>query len=416
MRKSAVFVSALICLSMIPTRADDWPQWRGPNRDGLSKETGLLKEWPKGGPKLLWENREVGSGYSSVAVVGDRVYTLANDTIENETVKVLSVKDGKEIWSTRIGKVGKPNQQPAYPAARSTPTVDGDFVYALGSDGDLACLEKSGGKVRWQKNIQKDFGGDAGRWAYAESPLVDGEVVACTPGGTEATILGLNKKTGEVVWKSAVPGGDQAGYASLTIVDVGGIKQYVQFLQKGLVGVNAKDGAFLWRYERPAQGSPANIPTPVVWKNYVYAGAGMGGGGLVKLDVKDGKLETEPLYFEKKMPTAIGGAIKVGDNLYGTGRELMCLDFLTGKPKWENPAIGAASILFADGRLYLHGENGQVALVEATPDAYREKGRFTPPNPPARGRSQAWAYPALSDGRLYIRDIGVLWCFDVKGK
>jgi outer membrane protein assembly factor BamB len=218
------------------------------------------------------------------------------------------------------------------------------------------------------------------------------------------------------MWKSAVPGGDQAGYASITILESDGSKQYVQFLQKGIVGIAAQDGKFLWRYDKPAQGSPANIPTPVTWKNYVYAGSGRGGGALVKLNVENGRVEPEPVYSTPKAPTAIGGALKIGENLYGTAQALLCLDFMTGKLKWENRAIGAASLLFADGLLYLHGENGEVALVEATPEGYRQKGRFTPPNAPERGAKKAWAYPALANGRLYIRDEGVLWCFDVKAK
>jgi len=396
-------------------QADDWPQWRGPQRNGISKETGLLKQWPKEGPKLLWQRKDLGSGYSTPSVVGDRLYVINNQGMDNESVQALSVKDGKEIWAVRLGKVG-PNEGPQYPASRSTPTVDGQSIYALGSDGDLACLETAG-KIRWQKNLRSDFGGKPGKWAYAESPLVDGETLVITPGGSTATLVALNKKTGDVIWKSTVPGGDQAAYASVVISDAGGVKQYVQFLEKGVVGVEAKTGKFLWRYDKTAENSPANIPTPVVEKDYVYTATGRGGGGLIKLKADGGAFQAEQVYFNPKLPTQIGGSIKLGEYLYGTtGQGLLCAEFLTGNPKWQERAVGAGSVCFAEGNLYVHGENGDVALVEASPESYREKGRFTPPEPPDRGRSKAWAYPVVANGRLYIRDIGSLWCYDVKGQ
>jgi outer membrane protein assembly factor BamB len=404
---------AFLCVSQVVNRADDWPQWRGPHRDGISQEKGLLKEWPKEGPKQLWAAKNLGAGYSTPSVVGSTVYLLGNEGLENESIKALSAEKGETLWSTRLGKVGNPNQKPAYPGARSTATVDRQMIYALGSDGDLVCLDKSG-KVKWQKNVRSEFRGQPGVWAYSESPLVDGNSVVVTPGGAEATMVALNKNTGEVIWKSAIPGGEQAAYASIVTAEIGGKKQYVQFLQKGVVGVEAKSGAFLWRYDRVAQGSPANIPTPVVFGNYVYASTGRGGGGLIKLNTEGAKIEPEAVYHETKVPTAIGGAVKIGDYLYGTSQSLLCLEFMSGNQKWEDRGVGAGSICYADGRLYLHGENGEVALVEATPEGYREKGRFTPADAPSRGPSKAWAYPAVSNGRLYIFDSGTLYCYDIK--
>ena len=172
-----------LCLVPLGLPAADWPQWRGPQRNGISAETGLLAEWPKEGPRLVWQVKDIGSGYSTPSVVGDRLYLLSNQGTDNEFVQALEAKDGKRVWSQRIGKVGNPDQQPNYPAARSTPTVDGEWLFAFGSDGDLACLERATGKVRWQKNVRKDYGGQPGIWAYSESPLVDGEAVVCTPGG-----------------------------------------------------------------------------------------------------------------------------------------------------------------------------------------------------------------------------------------
>lgn len=395
----------------------DWPQWRGPQRDGVSQETGLLQEWPEAGPKLLWQAKEVGFGYSTPAVVGDRLYLLSNQGNEDEFIRSLKAQDGSLVWSTRIGKVGNPDQRPAYPGARSTPTVDGESLYALGSDGDLVCLETETGKVRWTKNLRTEFGGVPGEWAYSESPLIDGDVLVCTPGGAAATLVALDKKSGDVIWKCAVPGGDEAAYASVVVAEVGGVKQYVQFLGKALVGVDAKTGRFLWRYERTAEGSPANMPTPVVRNGYVYSAAGRSGGGLVELTAQQGNVKADEVYFTPKLPTSLGGSVLVGDYLYGTTAQVVvCAEFTTGDVKWTQRGIAPASVCYADGRLYLHGENGDVALVEATPEGYRETGRFTPPNQPDRGKSKAWAYPVVANGRLYIRDLDALWCYDVRAK
>src|SRR5262245_21991371 len=262
-RSFAIVVSLMIVGGSFLTAAD-WPQWRGPSRDGVSKETGLLKEWPEGGPKLLWQVKDLGDGYSAPAIVGERLYIINSTGMDNEMVQALSTLDGKQVWSIRIGNVG-PNPEGGnnYPGARSTPTVDGDRIYALGSDGDLACRETATGKIVWQLNVRKNFGGKPGNWAYAESPIIDGDTLVCTPGGPTATLVALNKKNGDPIWTCAVPEGDNAGFSSVVVANGGGVRQYVQLVGKGLVGVEAKTGKFLWRYDNSAKGSPANIPTPV---------------------------------------------------------------------------------------------------------------------------------------------------------
>jgi outer membrane protein assembly factor BamB len=271
--------------------------------------------------------------------------------------------------------------------------------------------------VIWQKNVRREFGGLPGRWAYAESPLIDGDVLVVTPGGTEATLLALDKKTGAVIWKSAVPGGDAAGYSSAIIIHAGGRKQYVQFLDKGLVGVDARTGEFLWRYTQTS-GGPANIATPVARDGYVYStNARRFGGGLVQLIAKKDGVAAEQVYFERDVPNTLGGQVLIGDHLYGTNQEgPVAAEFATGKILWRAEDLGPGAVLYADGHLYFHTENGDVALVEATPKEYREKGRFTPPAPPKRrdSRERAWTYPVVANGRLYIRDLGSVWCYDVK--
>jgi len=384
----------------------------------MSKETGLLKEWPSQGPSLLWKNAEVGSGYSAPAVIGGRVFLLANQGLENEFIQALDAKTGKRAWQTRLGNVGNPKQTPNFPAARSTPTVSKEVLFALGSDGDVACLEAETGKIRWQKNLRTEFKGKPGEWAYAESPLLDGNVLVCTPGGSDATIVGLNSKTGETIWKCALPEADQAAYSSAMVVEIGGVRQYVQLLQKGLVGVDAKSGRLLWRYAKPISPYGANIPSPVVDQDIIYVASAGAGGGAVKLRPNASGVEAEQLYFESKLPTAIGGALKLGPYLYGTtAQALMCVEFTTGKLQWQERSLGAAALCFADGRLYMHGENGEVALVEPSAEGYREKGRFSPPDQPkhANQMEKSWAYPVVANGQLYLRDHGILWSYDVKG-
>jgi outer membrane protein assembly factor BamB len=410
---------ALISFGLFCTaaNADDWAQWRGPQRDGISQETGLLKEWPKDGPKLLWQVQDIGDGYSTPAVVGARLYLMSSRGLDDEFAQSLSVEDGKQAWSTHVGKVGNPNQMPPFPMARSTPTVDGELLYALGSDGDLVCLETATGKERWRKNLRTDFNGKPGQWAYAESPLIDGDALVCTPGGSDATLVALDKKTGEAIWKSAVPGGDEAAYASIIIVEAAGRKQYVQFLQKGVVGVDAKTGKFLWRYDETGKG-PANIPTPVAHRDCVYSSAGRTGGGLVRLTPEDEGVKAEQVYFERGLPNCVGGSVLLGEDLYGTTKDgLLCADFVTGKVRWQDKCIGIGAVMYANGCLFIHGENGDAALVAATPEGYHEKGRFTPPNQPQHlhgPMEKSWAYPVVANGRLYLRDQGTLWCYEVK--
>ena len=407
-----------LAILALTASAAEWPQWRGPDRTGISQERGLLKEWPKGGPPLLWGIDSAGDGYGTPAVGGGQLYSIGNRGVEDEFVHAYSAATGKLAWTYRLGKVGNPDQQPPYPSSRSTPLIDGQTVYALSSDGDLVSLRTADGKPNWRKSLRTDFAGEPGKWAYAESPLLDGEVLVVTPGGKTATLVALNKNTGAPIWKSAVPGGDSAAYSSAIRLEAAGRLQYVQFLDKGVVGVDAKTGEFLWRYAKTSTG-PANIPTPVSFGNYVYsANARRFGAGLVQLNASGGGISAEEVYFERDMPNTLGGQVLLNGVLYGTNSKgLVAGDFLTGKLRWQSED-GPGSVLYADGRLYVHGENGEVSLVDATPEAYREKGRFTPSNPPkhTREREAAWAYPAVADGRLFIRDLGAIWCYGIATK
>jgi outer membrane protein assembly factor BamB len=399
-------------------RADDWPQWRGVHRDGISKETGLLKSWPKDGPKLLWKITTIGGGYSTPTVVGERVY-LMGDKKDQEYLMSLDAKTGKEVWCISVGKIGANPKGLNYPGPRSTPTVDGDLIYILGSDGDLVCVESCKGDIKWKKNLKTDFAGEVGKWAYAESPLIDGDVLVCTPGGKEATLAALNKKTGETIWKAAVPEGDAAAYASVIAVDVGGGRQYVQFVANGVVGVDAKSGKFLWRYNK-TKDQAATIPTPIFHDDCVFTSTSRNGSGLIRVKPD----AAEEIYYNKTSLNSIGTPVRIGDYLYATdGRgDLVCMEFKTGEVKWRNPSVGTASLCYADGLLYVRGQGGTgfgpekpvfVALVEATPDGYKERGRFEQPD---HGNKPAWPHPVIANGRLYLRDQSALFCYDVKGQ
>lgn len=407
----------LLCIASITIfstklHAEDWPQWQGPARDGISGETQLKAKWPEDGPPLVWQVNALGDGYGAVSVVGGVIYLATNEGLDDESVKALNAANGQVLWATRIGKVGNPNQKPSYPAARSTPTLDGEMLYVLGSDGDLVCLKAKSGEVVWQKNIREAYDGKPGTWAYSESPLIDGNKVVVTPGGKDVGIVAVDKATGETVWKANTPKMGAAAYASIQKVTAAGKPQYVAFMANGLAGVDAEDGTFLWSYTRTK--GIANMPTPVVAGDIVYSGGSRTGGGAVRLVAEQVNVLPEELYFNPKLPTAIGGAVKVDGYLYGcSGSTLMCVDFVSGEIKWQERISAAASILYADGRLYLHTENGKVMMVAAIPEEMSIVSEFTLPDQP-EGTGKEWAYPALADGKLYLRQHGTIWCYDVK--
>jgi len=388
----------------------DWPKWPGPDRTGLSKETGLLKEWPTGGPPLAWKVKGLGGGYSTPSVAAGRVFGMSYRG-KDEGVWALDEATGNPAWWVRIAAARPVDRGEG---SRGTPTVDGDLLYALGVSGDLVCLEAATGKERWHKDLTKDFGGGIPGWGYSESPLIDDDKVICTPGGKKATLAALNKKTGETVWECQVPGGDGAQYSSPVVAESNGQRQYVQFLRGGVVGVAADDGKFLWRYNHPANGT-ANCSTPVVSDNLVFAASGYGtGGGAVKISGSGKDSKADEIYFTNKMQNQHGGVVLVDGYVYGSNEgQVTCLELKTGKVKWEERKPGKGSIVFADGRLYYRNEGGPLVLFEANPEKYVETGRF---DQPERSRSSAWPHPVIANGKLYVRDQDLLLCYDVKAK
>ncbi len=394
-----------------PKRKFDWPQWRGPDRTDVNRETGLLKEWPKDGPKLVWKVSGMGDGFSTPSIAAGRIYLMGN-VDEKECVLSLDETNGKLVWSTPIGPAGEAG---GFQGPRSTPTVDGDMVYALGVRGQLVCLQARDGKEIWSKNLAKDFNGRVGGWGYCESVLIDGDRLICTPGGKNA-LVALNKKNGEVAWQASVPGNDHADYSSAIKCEIGGVKQYVQFMGGGVVAVAAADGKFLWRYDRPHNGT-ANCATPIQQGNLVFAASGYGnGGGLAKISVTNGGFAAQQVYFTKDMKNHHGGMVLVDGYLYGSDNPglLTCIDFKSGKVMWQDRGPGKGSVAYADGRLYCRNEgNGRVYLVEANSQKYVEHGRL---NQPDRSHQAAWPHPVIANGKLYLRDQDLLLCYDVKAK
>jgi outer membrane protein assembly factor BamB len=415
MKTRSLFLLGAALLALAGSgRADHWPQWRGPNRDDVSTEKGLLPSWPKQGPKLLWTCREAGIGFSGPAVVGDHVYSLGADD-KTESVYALDVNTGKKLWSADVG----PLYTNGYgDGPRCTPTVDGDRLYVLGGEGDLVCVERATGKLLWKKNLVNDLGGGIPSWGYAESPLVDGDRVVCTPGGGQGAVAALDKKTGDVLWRSK-DFTDGAQYASLAVGTAGGVRQYVQMTGQSVAGVAADDGRLLWRYQR--NGPVAAVPTPIIHGDYVYVTSGYGAGcHLIKL-VRSGKdFRAEEVYARDTMTNHHGGVVLVGKDVYGysDGGGYVCQNFLSGKPVWqEKRKLGKGSLTCAGGQLYCYSETGTVALIDASPAGWQEHGRFDIPEKtqvPRQYEPNIWTHPVVADGRLYLRDQDLLFCFDVK--
>jgi len=421
---------AFFLLSAVATtpmlHASDWPQWRGADRNGQSSDTGLLQEWPEAGPPLAWKAAGVGRGFSSVAVAGDHIYTLG-DQGDDQFVFALKRKGGAIAWKTRIGSANKTD----FPGSRSTPTVDGKRVYALGTEGDLLCLDAASGKVHWAKNLRNDLGATLMKaqgnyhWQFSESPLVDGDRVIITPGANDAALVALNAKTGDVIWRSSVPtlgeaGTDGAGYSSVVVSHGAGVKQYVQLLGRGVVGVEAKTGKFLWGYNRVANAI-ANIPTPLISGDYVFASTGYGAGAvLLHLKAQDGGgVTAEEVYFLEgnEFQNHHGGMLLVDDHVYsGIGHNKglpASLELATGKMAWgpvRTDGKASAAIAYADGRIYLRYQNGLMILAEATPEEFRQKGSFMIPDVEA----ESWPHPVIADGMLYLREQDNLYCYDLR--
>lgn len=408
------FVVLGVVASLAGAAAGDWPRWRGPSRDAVSTETGLLKEWPEDGPPLAWQLGGLGNGYSSVTIVGKTLYTMGTARGQGEAVFAIDLATQKVLWRAKVGSGRRP---------QSTPTIDDGRVYALGTDGTLVCVDAKTGRDVWRKHLQKDLdGGKTPGWRFAESPLIDGERLLCTPGGEDSLLAALDKKTGEVIWKSALPAelrgkGAHAQYATIMPAEAGGVRQYITLTHRlGLVGVAADDGKFLWHYRRIVNGT-ANIPTSVVQGEHVFCSTAYNtGAALLKLTASG----PEEVYFLKSgtFQNHHGGFLRIGDYIYGgSGHGAgnpTCIEMKSGKVMWQQrqPGGGSGAVVAADGHLYFLYQKGEVALMEAKPDGYKLKGLFTL----SKQGGPAWAHPVVHGGKLFLRWSDKLFCYDVKAK
>lgn len=403
----AIFLPLVSCVPWAVAAEGDWPAWRGPRRDARCDETRLLKSWPEAGPKLLWKAEGLGEGYSTPSIAGNLVYLMGNKDGQEWVLAIDRTKQGQGVWAVPTGPVRGGVQ---YPGPRSTPTIDGNRVYALGVNGDLLCLDARSGKAYWRHDLVGEFGGERPHWGYAESVLIDDKWVLCTPGGGQATIVALLKTNGKPVWRAAI--GDKADYSSIIAISVAGMKQYVQFTKEGVIGVSAKNGSLLWRYDKPANGT-ANCATPLFADDSVFAASNYGtGGGLVHLEKGRKTWNADEVYFTSDMNNHHGGMVLVDGYLYGCDNSVLrCLEFKTGKTVWKDRSCGKCSLLHADSMLYCRGEDGLVSLVAATPDGFQLEGRFEQPH---RSNREAWPHPVIAGGCLYLRDQDRLLCYDVR--
>lgn len=421
-----------LILSASTSRAEDWPQVQGSSRDNKSTETGLLHSWPDGGPNLAWTFRSAGVGYSGPAVVGDRVYMMGGRDGRAELF-ALNASDGKLIWSTAINKKTFDFEGNSWGAGpRATPTVADGMIYALAGDGELAAVDLDG-NIKWRVNMVDDLDGsisivDAGEpeiygWGYCWSPLVDGDKVICVPGGDRGMVAALDRESGEVRWRSKdLQGG--ATYSSPIKATVEGIEQVIVMTQSGMAGVSTTDGQLLWNYQRDRPYSDVVIPTPVYHDQHVYTSVGSAGCDLIKLSKKnDDSFDAEHVYFSRNMKNDLGGFVLHEGYVYGSSdrRGWVCQDFVSGELEWYSKrvrgSLGLGSIVFADGHLVLYAEReAEVALIEATPQAYEEKGRFElPKRSELRAPSgRNWTHPVIANGKLYLRDQELLFCFEIK--
>jgi outer membrane protein assembly factor BamB len=390
--------------SASPASPGEWSQWRGPNRDGWSQETGLLQQWPTEGPALAWQSTGAGIGFSSFSTSGGRLYTIgARDDVEY--VMAFDRATGKKVWEVANGRRFR-NEQGDGP--RSTPTTDGSVIYAFGGTGDLSCLDAETGRKIWSLNVVQKFGGVTPYWGYSESPLIVGDRIILNAGGRRAAIVALNKSDGETIWQQP---GDEAAYSSPVVLRTGSLQQVVFFTANRGLAVDPRDGRLLWSYDR-ASNNTANIATPIVRGNRVFFSSDYGtGAGLLDVRAAGNIASASEVYFTREMRNHHASSILVGDYVYGFNSSILtALRFDSGEMAWRHRSVGKGSLAYADQRLYLYSENGVVGLADASPAAYTERGRFSL----KVGGAPTWSHPIITNGLLILRDQDRLYAYHIK--
>ncbi|MGH9673763.1 MAG: PQQ-binding-like beta-propeller repeat protein [Bryobacteraceae bacterium] len=392
-----------IILAATSLAAADWPQWRGPNRDGKSAETGLMAAWPAGGPPRVWTATGLGEGYSSVAIAGGRIYTQGQRG-SSQYILACDAATGKKLWELSNG--GRYHERRGH-GPRGVPTVDGDRLYALAADGTLSAVDVKSGQRVWSVSFTRDFGGEIPNWGYSESPLVDGNRVIVTPGGRQAGVVALDKLSGKPIWKTQ---SDGAGYSSPVITPAGSGRVLLVLTDQAALVLRADNGELLSRHSN-VSNRVANIATPIAHSGRAFFSTDYGTGAtLLKLAPNGAASE---VYFSREMKNHYGSSVLVGEHLYGYNSNILtAMRFDTGEVAWRNRSVGKGSCIYAEKNLYCLGEDGVVGLVEATPEAYKEKSRFSF----NKGSFPSWSPLAIANGHLYLRDQDFLYSFDIRAK
>lgn len=412
MRCLTILFVALFSSSIL---AAEWNQWRGPNHDGVSTETGLMASWSQDGPELVWRNDKMGDGYSNLSFGDGKIFSMG-DRDGSCVLYALDAETGKEAWKLQVGRSGG-----NYEGPRCTPATDDKLVFALGQFGDFVCADVKTGKLLWKGNVEKELGGRVmSGWNFSMSPVIDGNQVVLPIGGDKGTVIAMEKsvKGPKILWRSSGLT-DAAAYTSAVPVTIGGTRQYLIFTDKRIAGVAAKDGKVLWQADCP--GKVAVCTDPAFWMDgketcYIIASSAYDTGARgFEVTGKGSNFKAEEIYAaDRRLQSHHGGIVQVGGHFYLlTQNQLACVDPKTGKTLWNNRSVGKGSIMSVDGKLIVRSEGGDgpVALVEVSTEGYKEISRFDQPN---RTDKNSWTYPTVYDGRLYIRDQGLLLCYKIK--
>ena len=416
-----VMMVALLLICAMYANAQDWSQWRGPNRDGISKETGLQLDWTAKKPPLAWTFRQAGAGYSAPTIVGTTLYSQGAAG-GNDFAFALDTQTGKLKWRQVLGSQFNSTDDRGH-GGRGSVTVDGNRLYLVRGGGQIHCLSAADGKMIWQKDFRKDFGGNIMSrtdWGFSESPLVDGNLVICTPGGSRGAMVALDKNTGNLVWQSK-EWTDLGGYSSPIVAEINGVRQYIQYARNGVVGVAAKDGKLLWKAD-VAGNNTAVITTPIYHDNIVYVTSGYGAGCAAVRIVREGaNFKAETIYANNNMANQHGGVVLIDGYIYGYSedRNWACQNFRTGETVWKerNNEVAKGSLLAVNNRLLLFDmQTGLLTVVAASPDGWKEFGRMPIPERTkiTTQNNHAWTHPVVANGKLYLRDHDLLFCFDLK--
>jgi len=413
-------------LFVASSNAQQWTQWRGEGRTNHSPETGLFGSWGDNGPKSLWTATGLGSGYATVSVADGKIFTSGN-TKTTQQVTAYNLK-GKQLWATPVTNKLPKHQ---YLGSRTTPTWHDGKLYVVGSNGNICCLDAENGKLIWSRKFSEWSGKMMSVWGYSESPLVDDNLVICTPGGPDGMVVALDRETGTDVWACKLPDyGDEygvngkslmngAGYSSVVVSEGGGVKQYVQLVGRGLFGIRASDGKLLWRYKKIANGT-ANIPNPIVDGDYIFTSTAYNtGAALLKLVADGDGVAVEEVYWmkSKTFQNKLGGMTLVDGHIYcghGNGSGLpICVEMMTGEVKWgplRTRGKGESSLIYADGHLVWRRQDGTVILTKVNSESMEIVSTFKPDFQ----EDNSWAQPVIANGVMYLREQDKLMAYQLK--